>query len=134
VNLKIAVTIWGNRISPVFDASGNLLVAEIENSVVVNKTFKTINPDTPETLVSLLNSLGVTVLICGAISQKASDTIVQSRIELISFVTGNTNRILEVFALTNGIEKAFMMPGCSTHYCRKRNIDTAIFSSGTTAF
>ncbi len=121
MNLKIAITIWGNRISPVFDASANLLVAEIENSVVVNKTFKTIPPDTPENLVSLLNSLGVTVLICGAISQKASDTIVQNRIELISFVTGNTDKFLERLALTNGIEKAFMMPGCSTHYCRKRN-------------
>ena len=121
MNLKIAVTIWGNRISPVFDASANLLVAEIENSVVVNKTFETISPDTPKTLVSLLNRLGVTVLICGAISQKASDTIVQSRIELISFVTGNTDRILESFAFKNEIGKAFMMPGCSSHYCRIRN-------------
>jgi hypothetical protein len=29
--LKIAVTIWGNRISPVFDASAKLMVADIEN-------------------------------------------------------------------------------------------------------
>lgn len=125
--MKIAVTIWGNRISPVFDASSNLLIAEIENSIVVSKTFKTINPDTPETLVNLLTHLGVPVLICGAISQKASDTILQSRIELISFVTGNTDRFLESFALKNGIEKGFMMPGCSTHYCRKRNPGATIF-------
>ena len=131
MNLKIAVTIWGNRISPVFDASANLLVAEIENSAVMNKTFMTISPDTPKILVSLLNRLGVTVLICGAISQKASEIIVRSRIELISFVTGNTERFLESFAFKNEIEKAFMMPGCSTHYCRKRNTDTTKFFNKT---
>ena len=119
MTVKIAVTIWGNRISPVFDASGNLLVAEIENTSIVSKTFKEITPDTPETLVSLLNHLGVCVLICGAISQKAADTIVQNKIQLISFVTGNTDRILESFALKKGIEKTFMMPGCSSHYCRR---------------
>lgn len=120
--MKIAVTIWGNRISPVFDASGNLLVAQIENSAVVDKTFKTFSPDTPEHLVNLLNHLEVCVLICGAISQKAADIIVRNKIQLISFVTGNTDRILESFALKNGIEKAFMMPGCSRHYCRGHRI------------
>ena len=117
--MKIAVTVWGNRISPVFDASGNLLIAQIENSLVVNKTFKTINPDTPEHLASLLNHLGVCALICGAISKKAADIILQNKIQLISFVTGNTDRILESFALKKEIEKTFMMPGCSRHYCRR---------------
>lgn len=117
--LKIAVTIWGNRISPVFDASANLLVADIENNIVMNKTFKAISPDTPETLVSLLRHMGVTVLICGAISEKASGTIVENKIKLISFITGNTDRFLESFAHKKGIEKVFMMPGCSTHYCQR---------------
>lgn len=112
---------WGNRISPVFDASGNLLVAQMENAAIVNKTFKTIRPDTPENLANLLNHLGVCVLICGAISQKAADIIVKNNIQLISFVTGNTDRVLESFALRKEIEKTFMMPGCSRHYCRRHN-------------
>ena len=45
--MKIAITIWGNRISPVFDAARTLLVARIENRTILKKRYIPFNPDSP---------------------------------------------------------------------------------------
>jgi hypothetical protein len=62
----------------------------------------------------------VTTLICGAISTKPADFIVENNIKLISFVTGNALDFLDSFATRQTIEKIHMMPGCSIDYCRRQ--------------
>jgi len=115
--LKIAITVWGNRVSPVFDAAGTLLVAQIENRMVIKKSYTTFNPSIPSDLIKTLKKMQIPVLICGAISTKPADLIVENDIKLISFVTGNAVKLLDNFARKQTIEKIFMMPGCSKQYC-----------------
>ncbi|WP_299982610.1 NifB/NifX family molybdenum-iron cluster-binding protein [Desulfobacula sp.] len=115
--MKIAITVWGNRISPVFDAASTLFVAHIENQMIVKKSYASFNPAMPSDLIKLLKKMQVSVLICGAISTKPADSIVESDIKLISFVTGNALKLLDNFAHKQTIEKTFMMPGCSKQYC-----------------
>ena len=115
--MKLAITIWGNRVSPVFDAASTLLVAHIENRMIIKKTYTSFDPEAPSNLIKLLKKKGISVLICGAISTKPADLIVEGDIKLISFVTGNAINFLENFARKQTIEKAFMMPGCSKQYC-----------------
>jgi predicted Fe-Mo cluster-binding NifX family protein len=118
--VKIAITIWGNRISPVFDAARTLLVARIENRSILEKNYTTFNPDSPQDLIRTLKQMTVSTLICGAISTKPADFIVESDIKLISFVTGNALDFLDSFATRQAIEKGNMMPGCSIDYCRRQ--------------
>jgi len=115
--LKIAITVWGNRISPVFDAASTLFIAHIENRTIIKKSYTSFNPTVPSDLVKLLKKMQVSVLICGAISTKPADLIVENDIKLISFVTGNALKLLDNFARKQTIEKTFMMPGCSKQYC-----------------
>ncbi|CCK80993.1 NifB/NifX family molybdenum-iron cluster-binding protein [Desulfobacula toluolica] len=115
--MKLAITIWGNRISPVFDAAGTLLVAEIKDRMIIKKKYASFNPETPSDLIKTLKKMKVSVLICGAISTKPADLIVESDIKLISFVTGNALKLLDNIAQKQTIEKTFMMPGCSKQYC-----------------
>ncbi|NOX35023.1 MAG: dinitrogenase iron-molybdenum cofactor biosynthesis domain-containing protein [Deltaproteobacteria bacterium] len=115
--MNLAITIWGNRVSPVFDAASTLLVAHIENRMIIDKSYTAFNPERTSDLIKLLKKKQASVLICGAISTKPAELIVESDIKLISFVTGNAINFLENFARKQIIEKAFMMPGCSTQYC-----------------
>jgi len=115
--LKIAITVWGNRISPVFDAASTLFVADIENRSILKKNYTSFNPTRPSDLVKLLKKMQVSILMCGAISTKPADLIVENDIKLISFVTGNALKLLDNFARKQTIEKTFMMPGCSKQYC-----------------
>lgn len=115
--MKLAITIWGNRVSPVFDAASTLLVANIENRIILKQHYTSFDPETLSDLIKNLKKMQVSVLICGAISTKPADLIVENDIKLISFVTGNTADFLENFARKQTIAKSFMMPGCSTQYC-----------------
>ena len=118
--MKIAITIWGNRISPVFDAAHTLLTAQVENRMILNKTYEPFDPDSPQELIRILKRMEVTTLICGAISTKPADFIVENNIKLISFVTGNALDFLDSFATRQTIKKMNMMPGCSIDYCRRQ--------------
>ena len=114
--LKTAITVWGNRISPVFDAAGTLLVVEIENHQIKKKQYLSFDPETPSDLTHVLKKMDVDVLVCGAISTKPANLIIGNDIKLISFVTGNVQQLLETFVKNQTIEKNFMMPGCSRQY------------------
>ena len=118
--MKIAITIWGNRISPVFDAARTLLVARIKNRQILEKIYTPFNPDSPQNLARILQEMEADTLICGAISTEPADFIVENDIKLISFVTGNALDFLDSFATRQAIEKGHMMPGCSIDYCRRQ--------------
>lgn len=112
--MKISITIWGNRISPVFDVASELLVADIENKRVKEKTYISFDPGIPLELIRTLKQAQISILICGAISTQPAELIVQNDIKLISFATGNTLKLLNSFARTGKIEPKFMMPGYTT--------------------
>jgi len=118
--VKLSITIWGNRISPVFDAARTLLVARIENRRILEKRYIPFNPDSPRDLIRILKQMEIDTLICGAISTKPADFIVENDIKLISFVTGNALDFLDSFATRQAIGKGDMMPGCSIDYCRRQ--------------
>ena len=113
--MKVAVTVWEDRISPVFDASRRLLIAEIENARVTDQSYVFFDPGQPGNLAKTLAMLDVPVLICGAVSQTPATTIVAGGITLIPFIAGEVDRVLEVYAKGNSLEPTFVMPGC--HGC-----------------
>lgn len=118
--MKVALTFWENRISPVFDASHTLLIAEIEDSNTVSREYITFNPEQVSYLIEIFGQLGITALICGAISEMPASIIETNGIELISFVSGNVDEVLNAYSKDYSIDLAFMMPGCSRQ-CRKKS-------------
>jgi predicted Fe-Mo cluster-binding NifX family protein len=113
--MKIAVTVWEDRISPVFDASRRLLIAEIENALIIDRSYVIFDPERPSNLARTLEKLDVTVLICGAVSQAPATIIAAGGITLIPFIAGEVDRVLDVYAKGNPLAPTFVMPGC--HGC-----------------
>lgn len=120
--MKIAITAWGNRVSPVFDAARTLLIARIEDQTIKSRNYQTFHPDDIEELAALLTRLRVPTLICGAISARPADILVENHIQLISFVSGNAMDVLNSFATRNTIDQTYMMPGCSLDYARRPSV------------
>ncbi len=110
--MKIALTVWEDRISPVFDAATTLLLAELEESGISEKHLAPLPPVSSLRLPETLQAMGVSILICGAISEGHANRLASNGIELIPFVSGKTEHILEVFAQGKPIVPAFSMPGC----------------------
>lgn len=110
--MKIAVTVWDERISPVFDSAHMLLIADIKNKKIKKLSYKSFNPLLETRLTEEFNHLGIEVLICGAISQSHSTLIEAGAIKLISFIGGNASEVLESYAKGVPLAPAFLMPGC----------------------
>ena len=108
----IGLTLWGERISPVFDSCHMLLVTEVQDSVIVKKRFEPFEPVVPFLLSKRLSELKIDVLICGAISIEPSNLIESAGIELISFISGNADNILESYINGERLSVKFIMPGC----------------------
>ena len=121
--MKIAVTIWGDRVSPVFDASDTIVIADIENKQIIQKYYQQFDPANWLFLESFRKS-GIDVLICGAISKTAEKRIAQSKIELLAFITGNTDEVMDLFLTCDEIPQSYIMPGIDLNgkwnhqYCR----------------
>lgn len=109
--MKIAITVWGKRISPVFDAARTLVIAGIEDGQVVTCEQVQLRPGYIREVVRLLSGSGVEALICGAISHGLAEQIEAGGIRLIPFIAGKVDPILEWYARGVSIT-GYQMPGC----------------------
>ena len=115
--MKTALTIWGNRISPVFDSANTLLIVEIKSKQVCSRRYEPFYPDFPSRLAERLADLDIEVLICGAISERPANIIESGGVKLIPFITGSADEVLDAYARGAAFVKPFLMPGCR---CRGR--------------
>jgi predicted Fe-Mo cluster-binding NifX family protein len=115
--MKTALTVWANRISPVFDAASMLMIAEFGDSRIQSRLYEPFDPDRPSHLAARLLRLHVSTLICGAISQRPAMLLEAGGIRLIPFITGRAEKVLQAYVRAMPITPAFQMPGCQ---CRKR--------------
>ena len=80
--MKIAMTVWGERISAVLDCARTLLVAEIVREEVVARRHEIFDARCLDQIVQILARQEVSVLICGAISQEPANIIEAGGIKL----------------------------------------------------
>ncbi|MBI9077943.1 MAG: hypothetical protein JEZ02_21265 [Desulfatibacillum sp.] len=118
--MKIALSIWNNRISPVFDVARQVLVLDVEQGQVMDQCLETL-PDIPGQRLPTLQGLQVNALICGAISRPLVIQAQSLEIEVMPFVAGDVEDI--VTACVSGAldNPCFAMPGCQglhKHYAR----------------
>lgn len=114
--MKVAITVWGNRISPVFDAAQTLLVADIRRNEIMSRQIEMFQAGVVSHFIELLADLDVQVLICGALSGESAAMLEANDIEVISFITGEAEVILSLFVKGMDLDD-FIMPGCPRNGC-----------------
>jgi len=112
--MKVALTVWRNGISPVFDSARMLLIADVENEEVTSTCYKLFHSELPHCRAAELFDLQIKVLICGAISQICVNMIETHEITIFPFITGEVNQVIDAYS--KGLLSApnFQMPGCNT--------------------
>lgn len=109
--MKVAMTVWGNRVSPVFDSAQTILLAQIEGTAIIDRQREFIPVTIPAVMARKLVQLDIDTLICGAISEHPALIIEEAGIRLLPFIAGNAEQILEDYARNMPITK-YTMPGC----------------------
>jgi len=119
---KIGVTVWGHRVSPVFDSARNLLVAELVNGRIEDLSSLQFDPGHPMELVRLLQAQNIAVIICGAVSEGPAGMLEAAGIELIPFLAGEAREVLETYIRGTPELAKFTMPGCGRKICCRGKI------------
>ncbi|MDZ7761170.1 MAG: NifB/NifX family molybdenum-iron cluster-binding protein [Desulfovermiculus sp.] len=108
---KVAITVWGSRISPVFESASRVRLIQVVQSRSTWLDDLSL-PHDPMSRIALLGEHGVQVLICGAISGLQASIIRAWEIELIPFVTGDAQEVLAAYIQGELHAERFTLPGC----------------------
>ncbi len=97
MNMKIAIPLFGNRISPRFDYSPELWIITVENfEVIQQEKLPVANLNLPQRL-SQLTSMGVNHLICGGIDGYCLNHLGRNGIDVLNNVVGEAEVAFQLF-------------------------------------
>lgn len=114
--MKVALPTWNGRVSPVFDVASRLLVVEVGEEGERSRFEAAIGEHFLPSKTMRLTELGVDTLICGAITGPLAHMIRNAGIELIPWVSGQVEEVLQAFLRGNMFNPQFMMPGSAGHW------------------
>jgi predicted Fe-Mo cluster-binding NifX family protein len=106
--MRIAMPVWNDRISPVFDVARTIRVVDIANGTVVKASTREFDI---KNRAATLAKLGVDLLICAAISVPLESTLWVSGVEVISDTCGEVEEIIEALASGDRTLTRFRSPG-----------------------
>ena len=116
--MKIAIPIWNDFVSSAFDFAHKLLLVDIQDGSETKRSEISLSKEPIPQKVSRLKSLGVDMLICGAISRSLASQVAASGIEVLPYVLGPVDEILKAYLIGQLGQSKFAMP-CSWPGARK---------------
>jgi predicted Fe-Mo cluster-binding NifX family protein len=119
--MKVAIPIRNGRVSPVFDTARRVILVEFEGGVPTGRSEFSIREGGNGARVELLQDLGVSTLICGAISNHIARIVERCGIELLPWVVGDIDEVIDAYCGGSLGTDGFIMPGCRRRQGR-RNI------------
>ena len=110
--MRVAFSIWNERIAPVFDVSQQVIILNIEKGKVVERKEKELPDGDHFYKVGTLKNQNVQTLVCGAISRPLAEMAANSGIEVIPFIAGDVERVIEAYIAGGLPDPDLVMPGC----------------------
>jgi len=109
--MKVAIPIWGDRISPVLDTATRLLVVDSGAQETVRSVVD-LEGDDIVRRCARIEKLEVGTLICSAVSNPFHQRLLASNIRIIQGISGPVEEVLKAYLQGNLFQEAFLMPGC----------------------
>jgi len=95
--MKIAIPIFGNRISPRFDFSPEMWIIEVERGEVLRQEkLPTANLNLPQRLEQIASN-GVDKVICGGIDGFCQNQLGSKGIDIVQDVIGDAEIVFDLF-------------------------------------
>jgi len=110
--MKLAMPVWNNCVSTVLDFSDCLLVVDFESGTINGRSMTDFAGNMIMEKVARLRELDIQVLLCGAVSRPLERMIMASGIEIIPFLRGRVDDVLNAYFSGRLLEPGFMLPGC----------------------
>ena len=119
--MRIAVSIWEDKVSPVLDTASKLLIIESEMKKEVSRFEARLFAQDISRRCYFVRSLNIDVLICGAASRQLSGRLISSGIEVISGISGSVEEVLKAYLQGTLLHSRFIMPGYQLNHIGQSN-------------
>jgi predicted Fe-Mo cluster-binding NifX family protein len=97
IRMKIAIPMFGTKVSPRFDSAPSLLLVGASDGAVQNRMVESLEGIHGQHRIGLLSALGTDVLLCGGIRRCDYFSIVDAGIEIYSGLIGEAKDVLDAF-------------------------------------
>lgn len=110
--MNIAIPVWDGKVSPVFDTASRLLILQVEDKKETSRFETYLDEEDLTRRCFRVRDLGVDILICGAISRYFHRTLSAGGINVIPWISGPAEDVLNAYLKGNLFHSRFLMPGC----------------------
>lgn len=119
--MNITLPVWNGSVSPVFDASRcwRTFIVDASKNVTESGDIDVNDVDFSQR-IRLLENQKTDILICGAVSELFAQMIIAAGIEVVPFVTGSIDDVLQAYLEDRLIDEEYMLPGCFSGGRRRR--------------
>ncbi|MGI6685875.1 MAG: NifB/NifX family molybdenum-iron cluster-binding protein [Bacillota bacterium] len=115
--MKLALAVFEDRISVIFDNPRQILLALIRDNLVVDRREADFSTMSTVKMIKKLKEESVSILICGAITDNLQQAFERNEIKVIPWISGNVQKVLD--AWIDGTLVQLVMPGCCKDYAKK---------------
>jgi len=109
--MRIAISQWNGRVSPVFDVSERLLLVDMAEHHEITRESVYLTSLGPFGRIKELAHIGVNILICGAISFALESALKHAGVRVIGFTCGDVDAVIAAFQKGCLGDACFRMPG-----------------------
>jgi predicted Fe-Mo cluster-binding NifX family protein len=110
--MKIAIPIWEDKVSPVFDTAVRLLVIECKDKQEVSRLLYHIGEEDLSWKCHRIKELEPDVIICGAVSYLFLNMLRAADLPVIQQISGRIEEIIEAYLKDDSYNSRYLMPGC----------------------
>ena len=111
--MKIAITVWNGRISPLFDSASNVCIYRSSIEADFSKQLISFADQSAEAKADILLQNRIDLLICGAVSCDAERILSQKGIAVYAYLSGEADEIIRMIKTNSPLYEKFAMPGCT---------------------
>lgn len=101
----IAIPVFQERISPLFDEARKFVLFEAGEGRIIQKSTVPMSGESSAMRVIRLREVGVTTIICGAVSGYLSGVIAEQGLILYSWQSGPVDEVIALY-LSGGLKQA----------------------------
>lgn len=119
MGMKLAITVWENRISPVFDSAAQILLLELSEGRILRKRLVAVEDSSFATVLSLRKEEEIDLLLCGALCRRGEERLQAGGLEVLPFLSGDVDALVQSVMAGSDLS-FFAMPGCRRQCCCRR--------------
>lgn len=120
--MKVAIAVWKGRVAPVLDVAGNCIVCETQayGYPILSRNPVCLPMQSIQGKIAFLASIGVSTVVCGALSHECEYLATTNGMDLFGFISGDVEDVIAAWTTESLGLKEFSMPGNNCPRYRRR--------------